>query len=295
MPLGRGVQTFTRDDLTFDVTDSGPAEGEVVVLLHGFPQDRTAWDSVTPALNAAGLRTLAPDQRGYSPGARPRSRTAYTMEELSADTLALLDAAGAKRAHLVGHDWGGALAWALADRHPDRVASLTALSTPHPAAMGWAFTHGDQWKKSWYMVFFQLPWLPERAVARGLHDLYTHHGVAAEQAAKYVARFNNPQELRGPLGWYRSMPASRSMKRSLASLRKGRSAGASQPRRITVPTTFIWGSRDFALGRAAAEKTREFVCGDYEFIELDESHWLPEVVPDVVAEAVLQRVRSVGR
>lgn len=275
--------------MTFDVTDSGPTDGEVVVLLHGFPQDRTAWDGVRPALNDAGLRTVAPDQRGYSPGARPPGRTAYTMEELCADTVALIDAAGADRAHVVGHDWGGALAWALADRHPDRITSLTSLSTPHPAAMAWAFTHGGQWRKSWYMLFFQLPWLPERMVTRDLRSLYTRHGVSEEQAAKYVARFSTPESLTGPLGWYRSMPASTSMRRSLTSRR---SKEPKAPRRITVPTTFIWGSRDFALGRAAAEKTREFVSADYEFIELDENHWLPEVVPNVVADAILRRVRG---
>src|SRR6478609_967008 len=109
---------YHRDGLTFDVLDSGPRDGEPVLLLHGFPQDHTAWDAVAPLLHAAGLRTLAPDQRGYSPGARPQGRAAYDMGELVADAVALLDAADVTRAHVVGHDWGGSVAWALAERHP---------------------------------------------------------------------------------------------------------------------------------------------------------------------------------
>ena len=125
----------TRDGLVFDVRDDGPAGGEAVVLLHGWPQDHTAWRRVTPLLHAAGLRTLAPDQRGYSRGARPSRPTAYGMRELVADVVALLDQAGVDRAHLVGHDWGGSVAWAVAERHPERLRSLTVLSTPHHRAM----------------------------------------------------------------------------------------------------------------------------------------------------------------
>ncbi len=285
MRWASGVDTFTHDGLTFDVTDSGPRDGQTVVLLHGFPQDRTAWDGVRPLLNGAGLRTVAPDQRGYSPGARPRGRTAYTLRALRGDTLALLDAAGAQRAHVVGHDWGGALAWSLAQHAPDRVASLTVLSTPHPAALAWAMRHAGQWRKSWYMGFFQLPWIPERTVARDLERVYTHHGMSARQAAPYVSRFSAPGALTGPLGWYRSMLAR--PKGPISSASRGSSL-------VTVPTTFVWGRHDFALGRAAAERTREFVSADYEFIELDEDHWLPEVVPETVGDAVVARVRSAG-
>ncbi len=158
---------FTRDGLHFTVDDDGPRDGDVVVLLHGFPTDRTSWRHVAPLLHAAGLRTLAPDQRGYAEGARPPGRTAYRLEELVADVLALLDAAGVERAHVVGHDWGGALAWLLAGNHPDRVASLTVLSTPHPAALSRALkSDGEQRRKSWYILAFQVPWLPERLLAR---------------------------------------------------------------------------------------------------------------------------------
>ena len=127
------MKSYHRDGLRFDVIDRGPRDGPAVVCLHGFPQDATAYDGVAPLLVERGMRVLAPDQRGYSAGARPTGRSAYALPELVADVLALLDAAGIDAAHVVGHDWGGAVAWALAGRHPDRVLSLTALSTPHPA------------------------------------------------------------------------------------------------------------------------------------------------------------------
>src|SRR5687768_8192474 len=118
------VDTFTRGALTFDVRDRGPADGPVVVCLHGFPQDGTAFDAVVPPLVAGGLRVLVPDQRGYSPGARPPGRAPYALREVVDDVVALLDAAGVERAHVVGHDWGAVVGWALASRRADRVASL---------------------------------------------------------------------------------------------------------------------------------------------------------------------------
>src|SRR5215208_3793425 len=156
------MDSFQRDGLTFDVRDGGPVDGEPVVLLHGFPQDSAAWNHVAPALHQEGLRTLAPDQRGCSPMARPRGRGRYTLRETTADVLALLDAAGLDSAHIVGHDWGGMVAWALAAWHPDRVRTLTVLSVPHPAAMQKAFVTSDQGLRSLYMALFQLPVVPEQ-------------------------------------------------------------------------------------------------------------------------------------
>src|SRR3978361_2578612 len=128
------MDSFSRGDLVFDVRDSGPADGDPVVLLHGFPQDSSSFDRLSPVLHSAGLRTLAPDQRGYSPGARPPGRSAYVMREVVDDVLALLDAAGLDSAHVVGHDWGGIVAWALGAWHPDRIRTLPAISVPHPCA-----------------------------------------------------------------------------------------------------------------------------------------------------------------
>src|SRR3954471_2509886 len=123
------MHQFTRSGFTFDVSDDGPADAPVIVLLHGFPENRTSWAALTPLLLEAGFRVLAPDQRGYSPGARPTSRRSYAMPELVADALALVDAAGAQRVHVVGHDWGGGVAWGFAHAPPDRPHTVTAPST----------------------------------------------------------------------------------------------------------------------------------------------------------------------
>ena len=160
------VTEYSRDGLTFDVTDRGDPGAPAVILLHGFPEDRQSWDPISDRLVEAGLRTLAPDQRGYSPRARPSEPypQAYALPELVDDVMALADAAGLERFHLVGHDWGGGLAWTIAGAHPDRVATLTVLSTPHPAAVRRAITSAPwQFSHSLYMLFFQAPRLPERA------------------------------------------------------------------------------------------------------------------------------------
>jgi pimeloyl-ACP methyl ester carboxylesterase len=271
--------TFRRDGLTFEVTDAGPLGGEVVVLLHGFPTDRSSWQRVAERLHEAGLRTLAPDQRGYSPAARPTDRTAYRLEELLADVLALIDASGRERVHLVGHDWGGALAWLLAANQPHRIASLTVLSTPHPAALSRAWRRStEQKRKSWYVAAFQLPWAPERAVAATFHSLLARTGLPTADRRRYAARLARADALAGPINWYRAARDSRV-----------------RAHRVEVPTTYLWGARDPFLGRTAAELTREHVTGDYEFVELDAGHWLPETHAEESASAIVRRVtRDVG-
>lgn len=269
------MDAFISDGLRLEVSDGGPADGEVVVLLHGFPQDATCWDAVVPPLHAAGLRTLAPTQRGYGAGARPGRVTAYSIEHLVDDVLALLDAAGADRAHLVGHDWGGGVGWATALARPERVASLVVLSTPHPDAMRWALRHSDQARRSWYMLAFQLPVLPELALARRLRGGgLQRSGLPGEHAERYAARLARARDLRGPVNWYRAL------------LRGAQHVGGD----VVVPTTYVWGSRDPFLGRAAAERTAGHVRGDYRFVELPAGHWLPERAPETVAREILVRV-----
>jgi pimeloyl-ACP methyl ester carboxylesterase len=283
------VNQFSRQGLVFDLVDSGPAEAEaVVVLLHGWPQDHTAWDRVTPLLVAGGLRVLALDQRGYSPRARPPGTAAYRMRELVADVAALLDEAGAARAHLVGHDWGGAVAWAFAERHPERLDSLTVLSTPHHRALAWAFRHGDQARRSWYMAAFQVPAVPEAVLRRTLPHVLRRSGLPEPDAERYAARFRQPGAARAQLAWYRAL---RNPLRGNGSTDRGSNG---KPRRITVPTTYVWGRHDPVLGRAAAERTGRYVVSDYQFVELDAGHWLPETRPDDVATAVLSRAGGVS-
>ena len=272
------LTSFTRDGLSFQVHDSGPRTGEAVVLLHGFPEDSSSWDAVVPLLHEAGLRSLALDQRGYSPGAQPSRVVDYAGDELVADVLALADAAGLERFHLVGHDWGGGVAWQVAQQAPHRLASLTVLATPHPGAMLKASRRSNQALRSWYMLAFQLPRVPELLLSRTMERTLTRTGLEGRHARRYAARFAAPASLTGPINWYRALT------------RRTPGRGPGPMATVAVPTTYVWGNRDFALGRAAAQATAAHVGAGYRFVELDQGHWLPEHAPDLVAREIIARV-----
>ncbi len=269
------------DGLTFDVVENGPADGEPVVLLHGFPERASSWEQVSERLAAHGLRTLALDQRGYSPGARPTRRRDYVLPRLVGDVCALIDQIGGS-AHLVGHDWGAAVAWATASTRPEAVRTLTAASVPHPAAFAAAMRHGQLGRSS-YMAFFQLPWLPERMLSerggRG-DDMLLRGGFTPESLERYHREVVDTGALRTALHWYRALPlAARSLLATAGSTR------------IRVPTTYVWSDRDAALGRWGAEHTGDHVGDDYEFVELaGVSHWIPVEAPDALAGAILERI-----
>ncbi len=270
------MDRFSRAGLVFDVDDTGPPDGEVVMCLHGFPESRAAWEGVAPGLAAAGRRVLAPDQRGYSPGARPLRRGAYRMAELVADVVALADRAGAARFHVVGHDWGGAVAWALGAWHPDRVATLTVLSTPHPQALLRSFLTSTQGIRSWYMGWFQVPAVPERVLLADdvLGRSLRRSGLPGRFVDRYVARMREPGAATAALNWYRAAALDR------------RAVGA-----VRVPTLYAWSTGDVALGRAAAEATAGHVSAPYRFEVLDGvSHWIPEEAPEAVVRLVLSLV-----
>ncbi|WP_418607566.1 alpha/beta fold hydrolase [Georgenia sp. SUBG003] len=179
-------------------------------------------------------------------------------------------AAGVDRAHVVGHDWGGGVAWALAAEHPDRVASLTAVSTPHPRALAGALASPSQAVRLWYTGLFQLPWAPEAVMRRRLRALLAASGLPDPWVECYTRRMREPGALRAALNWYRAVPLSR--------LRTGD---------VAVPTTYLWGSGDPALRRAAARRTGRHVDAPYRFVELPAGHWLPETEPEEIAAAVL--------
>jgi pimeloyl-ACP methyl ester carboxylesterase len=270
------VDHFLRPGLRFDVVDSGPTDAPAVVLLHGWPQQPYSFEAVASRLNPAGLRTLTPTQRGYTRTARPSRRRNYRTAATVADVVALLDTAGLAQAHIVGHDWGGNQAWGMAGWHTDRVASLTVLSTPHPAAFVKSLWSSRQGLHSWYMGFFQLPALPESMVRRRLSKSLRDSGLPADFAERYAEAMAEPGALTGALNWYRGIPFS--MRQPLG--------------RITVPTSYVWGRHDLALSRRAAELTADYVVGPYEVVELEAGHWLPETKPDAVASAILARVQS---
>ncbi|MER7155881.1 MULTISPECIES: alpha/beta fold hydrolase [Streptomyces] len=265
---------------TYDALACGPADGEVVLLLHGWPEFADSWSAVLPALGAAGYRAVAVDQRGYSPRARPPRIADYAVPELVADALAFADSQGAGRFHLVSHDWGGMVAWALAGTHPERLKSLTVLATPHPDALNRAAAEdSDQHHRLDYVRFFRRDDGAAEAalLADGAARLRAAYGGKVPEALVEgnVRRLSEPGALTATLNWYRAPE-------SVISVPAGR---------ITVPTLFLWGSEDVALGRVAAESTGEWVDGPYRFEVLDgASHWLPEEVPAEVTPKILDHL-----
>jgi pimeloyl-ACP methyl ester carboxylesterase len=262
------ITGFTREGLVFDVHDTGPVDGTPVLLLHGFPQDSRSWDAAARLLHARGYRTIAPDQRGYSPGARPRPRRSYRPSKLTEDIVELIEVAGLGPVHLVGHDWGAAVAWEVAARRPDLLMSLTALSVPHPAAFVRAMLTSSQALKSRYMLFFQLPWFPERELTSGKswERALRSTGMSSQAAARDAERMRDRAAANGALNWYRAM--------ILSSPRALRA-------KITVPTLYLWSDRDAAIGPQGAALTPRFVAGPYTYAVLKGvSHWIPEEAPE---------------
>lgn len=270
------LRQFHNGSYTFDVIDSGPLDGTPVVLLHGFPQRASSWNAVSEHLHERGLRTYAPDQRGYSPGARPRSRFAYGAAALMSDVVALIDTIGGP-VHLAAHDWGGAVAWYVAANHPGRLASLTAVSVPHPAAFARSMLTSTQALKSYYMALFQLPFVPERVLGSGRADVFLRKGgMTAEMVEQFHAEIVDHGALRGGLGYYRSMLM---VSPGLLS------------RKITVPTTYVWSDRDIALGREGAELNQRWMAGPYELeVFAGASHWIPDERPAELAASIIKRV-----
>ncbi len=273
------MEHFRRGELSFDVIDAGPADGQVVVLLHGFPQQNTMWQPVISRLTAQGYRCLAPLQRGYSPGARPTRRRDYRVDELAEDIHSLIDASGGKRVHLVGHDWGATVAWRVAQRFPDRLLTVTPMSVPHPGAFFNALVTSRQGLASWYILFFQLPRIPEWYLTRGrgtftlsglVESRAQHAPALAEAEAKAMAE---PGVLTAALNWYRAVPLSSS-----------RETG----KKVTVPTMHVWSDGDIALREKGARLTGDYVLGEYRFEVLKGvSHWILDEQPDKMTDLLL--------
>jgi len=265
--------------LVLDALVAGPPGGDPVVLLHGFPQSSSTWRPQLDALAAAGYRAVAPDQRGYSPRARPEAPTEYGIGHLADDVLAVADALGAARFAVVGHDWGAVVAWYLAALRPERVRSLTALSVPHPVAFALALASpgGDQRRRSSYIPFFQRTGLAERVLlAGGLSVMLGATGYPGDVGER-VQAMSAPGALTAALNWYRAIDYG-----LLGTVG-----------RIQVPTLFVWSTGDVALGREGAEATAAYVDGRYRFEVLDGvSHWIPEEVPDTLNRLLLDHLES---
>jgi pimeloyl-ACP methyl ester carboxylesterase len=270
---------------TFSARAAGPHDGRPLLLLHGFPETSWSWRVLLTQLGEAGYRAVAPDQRGYSPDARPTAISDYATPHLVDDVLAIADTMEMATFDLVGHDWGGMVSWVTAARHSDRVRSLCVVSTPHPEALRGALVGDDpdQVERSGYMEMFRRPDEPERLLlgedgsGSGLRTLFESSGLDPTMADEYVAVLTEPGAMTAALNWYRAMRAS--------------DVDGLPP--IVVPTLYVWSTGDPALGRVAAEATAEYVAGSYRFEVLDGvSHWVPEQAPDELGRLLLDHLAS---
>lgn len=272
---------ITLGPLTFTVDLVGAKDGVPVLLLHGFPETRYMWRHQLQALAGAGYRAIAPDQRGYSTGARPAEEAAYATNLIVADALQLMETLGAQRYHLVGHDWGGQIAWLIAASHPERLRSLTIYSRPHPEAFIRAMKEDSaQAARSGHHRAFREADAVARMRAADLKPLRTalrDQGVPDTDANVYMSALMEPGAIEAAMNWYRA----------------GSLSAASVPR-ISVPTLYVWGKDDATVGRFAAERTADYVTGPYRFVEMDKAgHFLIDQYPAPCSELLLEHIRSV--
>ncbi|MDJ0005765.1 alpha/beta fold hydrolase [Rhodococcus fascians] len=273
--MSERIARYTHDGLEFDVLDQGPLDGPIVLLLHGFPERAASWSAVMNELNEAGFRTIAPDQRGYSPGARPKRRRDYRVGALVNDVVALIDEIGAP-VHVVGHDWGAMIAWVTAGRRPDLVSSLTAFSVPHPGSFMTALLTSRQILHSWYFAFFQLPMLPEKWMTRPgqrAEKWYEKSGMNADDLERTRTDVVDYGALPFAVTWYRGLPFS--------------NPGIGRLR-ITVPTSMVWSDGDTFIGRSAIERAQQYVDARYTLTVLaGVTHWIPTQAPTEAAQAII--------
>ncbi|MBP6731957.1 MAG: alpha/beta hydrolase [Chitinophagales bacterium] len=268
---------ITANGIKLHYIDEG--KGEMVVLLHGFPEFWYGWHKQIPVL-AQHYRVIAPDMRGYNLSDKPANVADYKIETLAADVAALIKALGAEKAIVVGHDWGAAVAWAVAAFHPQVVKKLAILNVPHPAEMKRALMgfNLSQLKKSWYIFFFQLPFLPERIVGteKFFRDAFARmcmkkDAVSEADIQHYVAAYKQPGAIRGPISYYRAMF-------------RGALSTPELPK-IKAPVLMLWGEHDTALGKELTYRTKDYCDNTFEikydptsghFIQHDNPQWVNE-------------------
>ncbi|MCY3842405.1 MAG: alpha/beta hydrolase [Acidobacteria bacterium] len=268
-------------DLTFDVRTAGPEDGEVAILLHGFPQTSYEWRHQIRALAEAGFRVVAPDQRGYSAGARPTDTADYALPLLVEDVLGLADAVGAERFHIVGHDWGAIVAWAVAVAAADRVITANPVSVPHPDAFARVLSDPDSCQvaaSSYFDLFIQPDsedgfLANDQALLRGLYA-----GMGDDAVAEYLRVLGSKPALGAALDWYRANIGDRNLQRP--------ATGA-----VTVPTMFTWSDGDTALCIDGAVLTEEYVDGPYRFEVLEGiDHWIPEMAAEKLSALLVEHL-----
>jgi pimeloyl-ACP methyl ester carboxylesterase len=281
--LGPRHRTLATNGVHLHAVEAGPAGGPLLILLHGFPEFWYGWRRQIEPLAAAGFHVVVPDQRGYNLSDKPEGIAAYNLDTLARDVVGLIDEAGAAKAWVVGHDWGGAVGWWLGLKHPERLEKLVLLNIPHPLVMRRTLRKSSaQRAKSSYMFWFQLPWLPERAfrahrfafAVKSLQASSRPGTFGDEDMERYREAWSQPGAVRSMIHWYR------------AALRSQPERPASP--RVRVPTLLLWGRKDRFLGAEMAQPSID-LCDDGRLEFIDEaSHWLQHEEPERVNRRILE-------
>ena len=274
--------TITANGLRFHALVAGPEDGPLLILLHGFPETSHGWSKQIAPLAEAGFRVVAPDQRGVGSSSKPTGAAQYRIELLAADIVAMIRALGRERAHVVGHDWGGVVAWHLAEHHAEVVERVAILDAPHPAVFSaYLLRHPSQLGRSWYMAFFQLPWLPEAILGAGdfawlaqaLTSTSRPGAFSSLDLRIYREAWAQRGALTGMLNWYRALPLAKAAPRATE--------------QIATPIRLLWGDKDSALEADLAEASIAR-CSAGEVIHLpDATHWLQHEEPQRVNALLL--------
>ena len=251
------------------VVQAGPKSGIPVVLLHGFPEFWYGWRHQIPALVEAGCRVIVPDQRGYNLSDKPLGAKHYRVDELVKDVIGVIDALGYEKVNLVGHDWGAVVAWTLAIKYPQRLHKLSIMNVPHPAVMKRFLTRDlEQLRRSWYVFFFQLPWLPEagmraenwRGAERALRGSGKLHTFTKEDVVKYKEAWSQPGAMTAMVNWYRAVIRHQPL--------------MPQDVRVKVRTLMMWGMKDMALTHRMARPSMDYVDDGNLILFPEATHWV---------------------
>jgi len=274
--------TIQNGSVSLHAVGAGPANGPLVILLHGFPEFWYGWRRQIEPLAAAGFRVVVPDQRGYNLSGKPAGVQSYAMPHLVSDVKAIADQLGRERFFLAGHDWGAAVAWSVALQHPERVSRLAILNVPHPSVMlRFLRTNRRQMLRSWYIFWFQIPSLPEmlfsafefRTGTKALVSSSRTGTFSEEDLARYRVAWSQPGALTAMIHWYRALFRFRTQ---------------FPDRTVRVPTRILWGARDAFLLEEMAEASLRY-CTNAELIKFaDSTHWLQHEQPERVAELLVE-------
>ena len=253
--------------------------GDVVILLHGFPETSRMWKNLIEVLSKNGYKVIAPDQRGYSKGARPSKVEDYRVSKLTRDVFNIADSFDVDKFHLVGHDWGSAVGWSVAAASKDRVLSYSALSVPHVDAFSSAIVNDEiQTKKSYYIDLFKIKYLPEFYFK--IFNFWNLKKVLSssdkDEIESYLKVFGQKDALKSALNWYRATDLD----------------GSKRIGDIYVPTLMIYGTRDMAIGEKGVDETEKFIKSYYRLKKIDSSHWLIQDSFDVVSNEILDHINK---